>query len=105
MMRVAKRDGDQNALDIMKAVYSDDNLATYYAVKEKVKTAIAVAFGVDGDMLSLARPTFFSRLTGKEAKTQHDEYWHSHIDSNQYPSFDYTALVYLNNHRTGDMKF
>ena len=29
-------------------------------------------------------------------QTMHDEYWHEHIDANQYPGFEYTALVYLN---------
>lgn len=29
-------------------------------------------------------------------QTPHDEYWHNHIDMNQYPNFEYTALVYLN---------
>jgi len=56
--------------------------------------AIATAFGVDEDLLGLASPTFFSRITGNPAKTPHDEYWHSHIDSNQYPSFDYTGFQF-----------
>ncbi|CAB4069115.1 2-oxoglutarate and iron-dependent oxygenase domain-containing protein 3 [Lepeophtheirus salmonis] len=27
--------------------------------------------------------------------TLHDEYWHSHIDKDTYPSFHYTSLLYL----------
>ena len=83
----------------IKSIYSEENLSVYYSAKEKVKMAIATAFGLDEDLLHLTQPTFFSRLTGQKAKSAHDEYWHSHIDSNQYPHFDYTALVYLNNHR------
>ncbi len=26
----------------------------------------------------------------------HDEYWHEHVDADQYPGFEYTALIYLN---------
>eukprot|EP00960_Hanusia_phi_P039166 753784-Hanusia_phi.AAC.9 len=29
-------------------------------------------------------------------KNMHDEYWHEHVDANQYPGFEYTALIYLN---------
>ena len=38
----------------------------------------------------------FFRLTDAEPVTPHDEYWHKHIDTNQYETFDYTALIYLN---------
>lgn len=31
-------------------------------------------------MVYLTKPTFFSRINSTAAKTQHDEYWHPHID-------------------------
>ncbi|KAJ1476078.1 hypothetical protein T484DRAFT_1826212 [Baffinella frigidus] len=48
-----------------------------------------------GSLLSTT-PRFVSRMDESPAKTMHDEYWHEHIDANQYPGFEYTALVYLN---------
>jgi len=94
----ALESGDIATSSAIESVYSDDNLATYYSAKEKVKVAIAAAFGINEELLHLTQPTFFSRLTAKAAKTAHDEYWHSHVDSNQYPTFDYTALIYLNDY-------
>ena len=87
----AQSSGDADSVAKIESIYSEENLSTYYAAKEKVKMAIATAFELDEELLGLASPTFFSRITGKDAKTPHDEYWHSHIDSNQYPSFDYTG--------------
>ncbi len=48
--------------------------------------------------LTLARPTFLASLTSKPAKTEHDEYWHPHIDRIAYPEFDVTGLLYLGDH-------
>ena len=31
----------------------------------------------------------------KTALTEHDEYWHEHVDRITYGSFDYTCLLYL----------
>ncbi|XP_029977444.1 2-oxoglutarate and iron-dependent oxygenase domain-containing protein 3 isoform X2 [Sphaeramia orbicularis] len=38
------------------------------------------------------------RINSTEAKTQHDEYWHPHIDKVTYGSFDYTSLLYLSDY-------
>jgi predicted 2-oxoglutarate/Fe(II)-dependent dioxygenase YbiX len=32
----------------------------------------------------------------KRQKNIHDEYWHDHIDTEQYGTFAYTTLLYLN---------
>ena len=46
--------------------------------------------------LHLTAPTFFSRIAGDKApKTSHDEYWHAHVDLEQYGSFVFTSLLYL----------
>ncbi|XP_056913268.1 urotensin-2 receptor 2 isoform X3 [Takifugu flavidus] len=38
------------------------------------------------------------RINSTTAKTQHDEYWHPHIDKVTYGSFDYTSLLYLSDY-------
>ena len=41
--------------------------------------------------------SFFSHInSSKTAETLHDEYWHSHIDTEQYGTFAYTSILYLN---------
>ena len=46
--------------------------------------------------IHLTAPTFFSRISGdKPPKTLHDEYWHLHVDLEQYGSFVFTSLLYL----------
>lgn len=49
-------------------------------MKTKIQHAVAHNFGIDINKIYLTKPTFFSRLTNKPAKTIHDEYWHPHID-------------------------
>jgi len=82
----------------VKEIYSDENLATYKSAKRKIRKAIAENFGIDEEKLYLGSPTFFSRMTNAQPRTLHDEYWHTHIDTNQYPSFHYTTLIYLANY-------
>lgn len=67
----------------------------YRSVKDKVKQAVAEHFNLDNSRLYLSHPTFFSELTAVPAVTEHDEYWHPHIDKETYPSFHYTSLLYL----------
>lgn len=52
----------------------------YKIVKSKIQHAIAETFSIDFTSLHLTHPTFFSKLTNLEPKTEHDEYWHVHID-------------------------
>ena len=56
-------------------------------VKNKIHKAIAREFGIEPEKLYLTKPTFFSEMTTKPAKTIHDEYWHPHVDKvNIHPS-------------------
>ena len=50
------------------------------------------------ERLYLTRPSFFSRIGSAAAATTHDEYWHPHIDREQYGVFEATALIYLSEH-------
>lgn len=66
-------------------------------VVNKIIDTIKSKFGVTN--VYLTKPVFFSQMTSKKAETLHDEYWHSHIDKDQYEGFHYTTLVYLNSHQ------
>ncbi|XP_060535901.1 2-oxoglutarate and iron-dependent oxygenase domain-containing protein 3-like isoform X2 [Cylas formicarius] len=77
---------------------SPSELTVYQIVRTKIQNAIAECFGIDVDSLYLTHPTFFSRLTGKDPVTAHDEYWLIHVDKHTYESFHYTSLLYLNDY-------
>mmetsp|Transcript_56348 Transcript_56348/g.138298 ORF Transcript_56348/g.138298 Transcript_56348/m.138298 type:complete len:325 (-) Transcript_56348:28-1002(-) len=68
---------------------------SFLEITRRVRELIMRKYGLD--VLYPTTPRFFSRMDGgRPAKTQHDEYWHNHIDAQQYPGFEYTALLYLN---------
>jgi hypothetical protein len=48
-----------------------------------------------GAPLRLALPAFFSRIDAAPPASANDEYWHAHVDTLQYGSFDVTTLLYL----------
>lgn len=49
-------------------------------VRGRIQGVIADTFGLDPKQMYLTKPTFFSRINSTIAKTQHDEYWHPHVD-------------------------
>ncbi|KAF3853165.1 hypothetical protein F7725_013853, partial [Dissostichus mawsoni] len=67
-------------------------------VRGRIQAVIAETFGLDPALMFLTKPTFFSRINSTIAQTQHDEYWHPHIDKVTYGSFDYTSLLYLSDY-------
>jgi hypothetical protein len=84
-----------------------DMLERVYA---RIRETAGRAFQVDHAELSLASPTFWSKIEGaQQPQTRHDEYWHPHVDTEQYGSFAYTALLYLSTHgsdfKGGDFEF
>lgn len=56
------------------------SFSTIREVRGRIQAVIAETFGLDPTLMYLTKPTFFSRINSTEAKTQHDEYWHPHID-------------------------
>ena len=78
---------------------SREALDLYRDVVNRVKGVVAATFEAKRKpkrKLFLSSPTFFSQFEGGvEPSTEHDEYWHTHIDTNVYPHFSYTGLVYL----------
>lgn len=85
-------------VDQIGDVFTQEDFQLYRNVRERIQAAIAEAFGLDRTLLYLTKPTFFSRINSTLAKTQHDEYWHPHIDKVTYGSFDYTSLLYLSDY-------
>lgn len=76
-------------------IFSDEDFELYRTVKNKIHQTVAKEFKIKPNDLYLTKPTFFSRMTSKPARTLHDEYWHRHIDKVTYGSFYYTSLLYL----------
>uniref|UniRef100_A0A023GCC1 Putative prolyl 4-hydroxylase alpha subunit proteinues n=1 Tax=Amblyomma triste TaxID=251400 RepID=A0A023GCC1_AMBTT len=81
-------------------LFSDQDLKVYKQVKDKIRSLIGFQFGVKPESLHLTHPTFFSEMTARPAVTVHDEYWHVHVDKEQYGSFHYTSLLYLTDYGT-----
>ncbi|XP_034414961.1 urotensin-2 receptor 2 isoform X1 [Cyclopterus lumpus] len=84
--------------DQISEVFTQEDFQLYRNVRERIQAIIAETFGLDPTLLYLTKPTFFSRINSTIAKTQHDEYWHPHIDKVTYGSFDYTSLLYLSDY-------
>ncbi|KAJ1529209.1 hypothetical protein ONE63_006013 [Megalurothrips usitatus] len=81
-----------------KNIYRKSDFDTYKQVRMKIHRAVAQQFKVSPDVLYLTHPTFFSRLTNLPPGTEHDEYWHPHVDKDTYESFHYTSLLYLSDY-------
>lgn len=82
----------------LKDVFTQEDFQLYRDVRGRIQEVIAQTFGLDPALMYLTKPTFFSRINSTAAKTQHDEYWHPHIDKVTYGSFDYTSLLYLSDY-------
>jgi len=66
------------------------------------KSAVVSARSQGLTTLFLALPSFLSRINRNPAVTENDEYWHLHVDREQYGCFAMTALVYLNSNEPDD---
>lgn len=84
--------------DQIRDVFTPEDFQLYREVRGRIQAVIAETFGLDPKLMYLTKPTFFSRINSTTAKTQHDEYWHPHIDKVTYGSFDYTSLLYLSDY-------
>lgn len=87
-----------NIYKITSDLFTARDFEVYKRVKDKIQNAIAQEFGLRRSKLYLTKPTFFSKITSKPAKTEHDEYWHPHVDKVTYGSFYYTSLLYLSDY-------
>eukprot|EP00064_Thunnus_orientalis_P002855 superscaffoldBa00000222_g2863 len=99
-LALAGSEGGASILDLHSGALSMGKqfVNIYRNVRERIQAVIAETFDLDPTLMYLTKPTFFSRINSTEAKTQHDEYWHPHIDKVTYGSFDYTSLLYLSDY-------
>lgn len=79
-------------------VFTQEDFQLYRDVRGRIQQVLAEVFGLEPSLVFLTKPTFFSRINSTTAKTQHDEYWHPHVDKVTYGSFDYTSLLYLSDY-------
>lgn len=77
-------------------LFNQTHMDVYNHVVDRIVHTIYDEFNVS--KLYLTSPSFISRITSLPALSLNDEYWHTHIDTQQYKSFVYTALIYLNTH-------
>ncbi|KAM6897440.1 2-oxoglutarate and iron-dependent oxygenase domain-containing protein 3 [Xenentodon cancila] len=84
--------------DQLRDVFTREDFDLYRDVRGRIQAVVAETFGLDQTLMYLTKPTFFSRINSTDARTQHDEYWHPHIDKETYGSFDYTSLLYLSDY-------
>uniref|UniRef100_A0A8C5GZI0 Urotensin-2 receptor 2 n=1 Tax=Gouania willdenowi TaxID=441366 RepID=A0A8C5GZI0_GOUWI len=66
--------------DQISNVFTAEDFKLYRHIILYSFAVIAETFGLDPTLMYLTKPTFFSRINSTAAKTQHDEYWHPHID-------------------------
>lgn len=87
---------------------SRTDIKTYQMIRQLITDTTMRLSGVHSKLFYMDR-AFFSHINGsKTAKTLHDEYWHQHIDVEQYGTFAYTALLYFGgaaNFTGGDFVF
>ncbi|XP_034833408.1 2-oxoglutarate and iron-dependent oxygenase domain-containing protein 3-like [Maniola hyperantus] len=82
----------------MKNLFTQEDFNIIRVVRDKVKYSVAHHLGVQPDKVYSTHPTFFSEITAKKPFTNHDEYWHPHVDKVSYKSFHFTTLLYLSDY-------
>nr|CCA14863.1 conserved hypothetical protein [Albugo laibachii Nc14] len=79
--------------------FSKKQLELYRNVVENIRKAVMEEFQLE--VLHFTAPTFITRIIGNASWTpreMHDEYWHLHVDKNNTPHYDYSALLYLSDY-------
>lgn len=79
-----------------KPLFNTTHIDTYIRLVQAIQSTIQEQFNQSA--LYLTKPSFISRITSAPPLTANDEYYHIHVDTQQYGTFLYTALIYLNNH-------
>eukprot|EP01120_Amphizonella_sp_Union-15-10_P017019 TRINITY_DN9302_c0_g1_i1.p1 TRINITY_DN9302_c0_g1~~TRINITY_DN9302_c0_g1_i1.p1 ORF type:complete len:317 (-),score=33.57 TRINITY_DN9302_c0_g1_i1:42-992(-) len=77
-------------------IFTDDDKLFISSIQNRVFQFVRQHFSTV--KTELASPSFFSRITNAEPVTEHDEYWHDHVDTQTYGTFIYTSLLYLNDY-------
>jgi len=88
----------QKLMDFKNLTFTDEQIAAYNSVRDSVHQKARELFEAPG---LKAEMSFFSHINStKAAQNTHDEYWHPHIDTEQYSTFAVTSILYLNEHTT-----
>lgn len=80
--------------------FSDEEYGLYKRTIQRIRQKIIDEF--DLEELYFTAPTFITREVGNAThwapKSIHDEYWHPHVDKNNTAHYDFSGLLYLNDH-------
>eukprot|EP00297_Palpitomonas_bilix_P009636 CAMPEP_0113906806 /NCGR_PEP_ID=MMETSP0780_2-20120614/25023_1 /TAXON_ID=652834 /ORGANISM="Palpitomonas bilix" /LENGTH=340 /DNA_ID=CAMNT_0000901589 /DNA_START=287 /DNA_END=1309 /DNA_ORIENTATION=+ /assembly_acc=CAM_ASM_000599 len=76
-------------------VFGQSAYAKFEAISNKTRAYVCDVFGIHPCHIYLSSPVFISNMVHSPALTMNDEYWHEHVDIDQYENFVYTGLVYL----------
>lgn len=80
--------------------FTTGEYALYKTIIQRIRQQIMDEFDLED--LYFTAPTFITREVGNASswkpKSMHDEYWHPHVDKNNTAHYDYSGLVYLNDH-------
>jgi hypothetical protein len=83
-------------MEFKQVNFTNEQIETYNAVRDRVRDKVRKLFRAPA---ILPEMSFFSHINAsKNARNLHDEYWHPHIDTEQYGTFAVTTILYLNDH-------
>jgi len=81
-------------MEFKQVNFTSEQIDTYNAVRDRALVHVKDLFAAPQ---VLPEMTFFSHINAsKVAQNTHDEYWHAHIDTEQYGTFAITTVLYLN---------
>jgi predicted 2-oxoglutarate/Fe(II)-dependent dioxygenase YbiX len=84
-----------SSAELQATLRSERHLSAYEGLIDRIQSFVADRFLSSPNGLSFAKPAFISLITNDTAQIPNDEYWHVHVDTDQYGSFDVTTLLYL----------
>lgn len=121
LKRLKEKRPDLSAEEMLAMATGGEALAAYKAIVQRIHREMTIFYLTDPEtlrseeertafyethrnVLRMAPPTFFSRIQGgANPNMANDEYWHYHVDTEQYGTFAVTTLLYLNT-QTSDEK-
>ena len=88
--------GDPKEAKLAKVLIHAEELEHLREHIRSLKAYVLAEYGLQEDTpLYLATPCFFSQIDDKDPLTDHDRYFETHIDTQQYGTFVFTTLSYL----------
>jgi hypothetical protein len=75
-----------------KTLYREEDFERYTRLKNVIQQTVQRQFEITA-AVRLTKPTFFSLISDKNAVTEHDEYWHDHVDKVTRCSFHPVLFV------------